>query len=151
LPRLASSLLWYQLTNKQLRKSQKWAKLQTVKQAATIWLILLLGTLSVVAQTSHSVTVTWPANTTGDPATTYNVLRGTASGAESSAPIGSVLASACTASCTYIDNAVVGGTTYFYEITATNSGGTSAPSLETSFSVPFFAPAAPAKPTVTGH
>ena len=102
-----------------------------------------------VAQT-HSVTLTWVPNTTGDPVATYNVLRGTTSGGESSTPIGAVAASACTASCTYVDGTVIGGTTYFYEITATNSGGTSAPSPEVSFPVPFFPPATPAKPTVTG-
>lgn len=116
------------------------------------WFFLLCATAGLVfGQASHQVTVTWPPNTTGDPVTTYNVLRGTVSGAESSTPIGNVAASSCTTVCTYLDNAVVGGTTYFYTITATNSGGTSGPSPESSFSVPFFAPAVPAKPTVTGH
>lgn len=110
-------------------------------------LLILAGTL--LAQT-HSVTLTWAPNSTGDPVTTYNILRGTATGAESSTPIGTVAASACTTSCTYTDSTVVGGTTYFYEITATNSGGTSGPSPEVSFSVPFFAPAVPNKPTITG-
>jgi hypothetical protein len=109
---------------------------------------LLLFAGIATAQT-HSVTLTWSPNTTGDPVATYNVLRGPAAGAESSTPIGSVLASACTATCTYVDSAVVGGTTYYYEVTATNSGGTSGPSKEVSATVPYFPPAIPATPTVT--
>jgi hypothetical protein len=112
---------------------------------------LLLFAGLAAAQT-HSVTLTWAPNSTGDPVATYNILRGTTSGGESSTPIGSIMASACTATtCAYIDGAVIGGTTYYYQITAMNSGGTSAPSPETSFSVPYFAPSTPAKPTATGH
>lgn len=112
---------------------------------------LILGFFAIAvmlwAQT-HSVTLTWAPNTTGDPVTTYNVLRGTAAGTEGTTPIGTVLASACTATtCTYADGAVTGGQTYFYEITATNSGGTSGPSPEVTVNVPFFTPAVPAKPT----
>ena len=87
---------------------------------------------------------------TGDPVTTYNVLRGTTSGGESSTPLAAVAASTCTTVCTYVDTTVVGGSTYFYEISATNSGGTSAPGGETSTTIPFFVPAIPAKPTVVG-
>jgi hypothetical protein len=111
---------------------------------ALLLALILAGAL--FAQT-HSVTLTWAPNSTGDPVTTYNVLRGTTSGGESTTPIGTTAASTCTTSCTYVDSAVVGGTTYFYEITATNSGGTSGPSAETSVTVPFFVPAVPAKPT----
>lgn len=113
-------------------------------------LFALIFAAILFAQTTHSVTLTWAPNTTGDPVTTYNVLRGTATGAESTTPIGTVAASVCTASCTYVDGTVIGGSTYFYEITATNSGGTSGPSPETSFSVPFFIPSVPNKPTATG-
>lgn len=114
-------------------------------------LLILIFTAVLLAQTTHSVTLTWPPNATGDPVATYNVLRGTTSGAESTTPIGTTAASTCAASCTYIDNAVTGGTTYFYEITATNSGGTSAPGPEVSVSVPLFPPATPAKPTAVAH
>lgn len=107
---------------------------------------IILATI-LLAQT-HSVTLTWAPNTTGDPVTTYNVLRGITSGGEGSTPISSVLASACTATtCTYADGAVTGGQTYFYEITATNSGGTSGPSPEVTVNVPFFVPSVPSKPT----
>jgi len=122
------------------------------KVLAWFLLALLLSAGLILAQTTHSVTLTWAPNTTGDPVTTYNVLRGTTSGGESSTPIGSVAASTCTATtCTYIDSAVTGGATYFYEITATNSGGTSGPSPETTVTVPFFVPAVPAKPTAVAH
>ena len=105
---------------------------------------------AALAAQTHSATITWPPNTTGDPVTTYNVLRGTTSGGESSTPLAAVAASTCTTVCTYVDTTVVGGSTYFYEISATNSGGTSAPGGETSTTIPFFVPAIPAKPAVVG-
>ena len=112
-------------------------------------LIALVFAVTILAQT-HSVTLTWAANSAGAPVTTYNVLRGTASGAESSTPIGLVLASACAASCSYVDSVgLVEGQTYFYEITATGSAGTSGPSPEVTAFVPFSGPPnPPAKPTV---
>lgn len=116
-----------------------------------IALLLMLGASFAFAQSGHSVTLTWAPNSTGDPVTTYNVLRGLASQAEGTTPIGTVAAATCTTSCTYTDTTVIGGTTYFYELTATNSGGTSGPSPEVSFSVPLFAPATPAKPAISGH
>jgi fibronectin type 3 domain-containing protein len=114
-------------------------------------LVALIFAAVLFSQTTHSVTLTWPPNSTGDPVTTYNVLKGTTSGGESTTPVGSVAASACTTTCTYIDNAVVGGATYYYEITATNSAGTSSPSPEVTVTVPFFVPATPQKPTATAH
>ncbi len=111
-----------------------------------------LGSLQFLgAQSAHSVTLTWPPNTAGAPVTTYNILRGTATGAESSTPIGTVAASACTATtCTYVDTAsLVEGQEYFYEITATGANGTSGPSPEVTATIPFSGPPiAPQKPTV---
>jgi hypothetical protein len=115
---------------------------------ARLLILSLLMALAVFAQT-HTVTLTWAPNTSGDPVTTYNVLRGTTSGAEVS--IGSIPASSCTTVCTFTDTTVTGGQTYFYEQTASNSGGTSAPSLESTFSVPFFPPNSPSKATITGR
>ena len=115
---------------------------------------LILGFFAIAlmlwAQT-HSVTLTWSSNAAGAPVLTYNILRGTATGAESSTPIGTLPATACAAgTCTYIDSAsLVEGQTYFYEITATNANGTSGPSPEVAASIPFStAPNVPAKPTV---
>lgn len=111
-------------------------------------LLALIFAGAIFAQT-HQVTLNWAPNASGDPVTSYNVLRGTTSGGESTTPIGSTPASSCTTTCTYLDGAVMGGVTYFYEITATNSGGTSGPSPEVTVNVPFFVPAVPAKPTAT--
>lgn len=117
-------------------------------------LFALIFAAVLFAQTGHQVTLTWPVSVvdaTNDAAVSYGVLRGTASGAESTTAIATVLASACTASaCTFIDTTVAGGLTYFYEFTATNSGGISLPSPEVSFTVPAFPPNAPGKPTATG-
>lgn len=107
---------------------------------------------AALAAQTHSVTLTWPANTTGGAVTSYNVLKGTTAGGESTTPIGTVAASACTgtpATCTYVDTAnLVEGQTYYYEVTATNSTGTSGPSPEASATIPFSLPAIPAKPAV---
>ena len=117
-----------------------------------------LGSLQFLgAQTAHSVTLTWPPNSTGAPPTGYNVLRGTATGAESSTAIGTVPATAafpgaaaCSTTCTYVDTAsLVEGQTYFYEVTATGANGTSGPSNEVTATIPFSGPpAVPGKPTV---
>jgi len=59
-------------------------------------------------------------------ATSYNVLRGTASGGET------LLTSVSSSASTYTDTTVTNGVTYYYEITGTNSTGTGAPSNEAS-------------------
>ena len=119
--------------------------------------LLLLTLLAVVllsAQTFHSVTLTWPpgAGATSANTTSFGVLRGTATGAESSTPIGTVAFVSGQASYSYIDqgsatNILTEGSTYFYEIVATGPGGTSAPSAETSATIPFSLPPVPGKPT----
>lgn len=78
------------------------------------------------AQGGHNITLTWNAPTTGGAVVTYNVLRGTSSGTETS------LATVAAPTTTYVDSSGVGGTKYFYEVTATNNGGTSGPSNEAS-------------------
>lgn len=108
---------------------------------------------AALAAQTHSVTLTWPANTTGGAVTSYNVLKGTTSGGESTTPIATIAASACVgtpAICTYGDSStlLVEGQTYYYEVTATNSTGTSGPSPEASATIPFSLPAIPAKPAV---
>lgn len=80
----------------------------------------------VHAQTGHNITITWTAPTTGGAPVTYNVLRGTSSGAETQ------LASVPAPTLTYVDTTGVGGTKYFYEVSATNTGGTGPASSEAS-------------------
>lgn len=91
--------------------------------------------------TTHGVTLTWTApavSSTNGPAASYSVLRGTASGAESTTPI----ATGITAT-TYLDTTGTQGTKYFYEVVAVNSAGTSGPSNEVSASFLVLAPPSP--------
>lgn len=68
------------------------------------------------------IVLTWNASS---GATTYNLLRSTASGAEVSYKTG------LTAT-TYTDTGLTNGTTYYYKVTATNTAGTSGLSSEAS-------------------
>ncbi len=81
--------------------------------------------------TNGAVILNW-AIATG--AASYNVKRSTASGAE--VTIANVAAN------NYYDNSTINGTTYFYEISSTNSAGESANSTEAS-AMPNVPPAAP--------
>ena len=84
---------------------------------------------------SHSVSLSWTAPA-GSTVTSYNILRGTAKGAESSL--------ATSTSTSYVDTAsLVEGTTYFYVVQAVNSGGTSGSSNEVSATIPFSVPGTP--------
>lgn len=71
---------------------------------------------------NQQVALAWTAST---GAASYNVLRSTTSGSETS--LASGLASA-----SYTDTGLTNGTTYYYEVSATNSSGTSANSAEAS-------------------
>ena len=73
--------------------------------------------------TNAQVILSWPA-TTG--ATSYNVLRGTSSGGETTTVIGGY------GNTSYTNSGLVNGTTYYYVVTATGSGGTSGYSPEAS-------------------
>jgi len=86
---------------------------------------------------AHNVVLTWTPSADGasNPTSGYNVLRGTASGGESSTPINSaVVAVGCTSAtnCTYTDSssAVVAGATLYYEVTFVLGSTSSAPSNE---------------------
>lgn len=115
-------------------------------RVALAWMLLAMmfgpGFAGLRAQgTTHGVTLTWtaPAVTASNgPAASYNVLRGTASGTETQ------LATVQAPTTTYFDSTGVQGQKYFYEVTATNAVGTSAPSNEVSAT--FLVTAAPAAP-----
>ncbi|HEV2468877.1 MAG TPA: hypothetical protein VGS78_06760 [Candidatus Sulfotelmatobacter sp.] len=103
---------------------------------------LLLSTLALSAQTvkvvrrprsmaitggsTHQVSLSWNDTT---PGVTFNVYRGTSQGNETLYATGQP-------SATFADTAVVGGTTYWYYVTAVLSGDESAGSNEVSASVP---------------
>ena len=73
---------------------------------------------------NSQVTLAWTASA---GAASYNVYRGTASGAESTTPI----ATGITAT-TYTNTGLTNGTTYYYKVAAVSSGGTSPMSNEAS-------------------
>jgi hypothetical protein len=68
-----------------------------------------------------SVSLAWTASS---GATSYNIYRSTTSGGEGTTPV------ATTASTSYTDTGLTNGTTYWYKVSATNGGGTSAQSSE---------------------
>ena len=72
----------------------------------------------------HQVALSWAASA---GAATYDIYRGTSAGGESATPIATGLTSP-----SYTDTGLTNGTTYFYEVTALNSGGTSGNSNEAS-------------------
>jgi fibronectin type 3 domain-containing protein len=69
-----------------------------------------------------NVSLAWSAST---GATSYNVYRGTSAGGESATAIATGITGT-----SYTDSAVTAGTTYYYEVAAVNSTGTSAKSSE---------------------
>jgi cellulose 1,4-beta-cellobiosidase len=81
---------------------------------------------SLQAQGGHSITLAWKAPASGGAPTSYNIKRSTTTGTEIT--ISSVPASTLT----FSDTTGTGGTTYFYTITAVNSGGEGTPSNEVS-------------------
>jgi fibronectin type 3 domain-containing protein len=124
-----------------------------MKQA--VLFVFLLFTLSLSAQTvnvvrrprsmaitggsTHQVSLSWGDTT---PGVTFNVYRGSAQGNETLYATGQSAA-------TYVDTNVVGGTTYWYYVTAVLSGDESAGSNEVSAVVPNN-PTPPTGLTVTG-
>ena len=123
-----------------------------LKVVTPILVVLCLAALSVEAQqkkkqqlkvkaTAHSVVLSWTQGTvsgtcssgSGTTAVTSNgVYRATVSGGEGTTPFATVTP----ANTTYTDLAVTAGTTYFYQVTATNCNGESAHSSEASAAVP---------------
>ena len=95
------------------------------------------GTLTAAAGNAK-VTLTWGAAT---GATSYNVYRGTAAGAEAATPVAMGIGGT-----SYTDTGVVNGTTYFYKVSGVNTGGIGARSNEASAK-----PAAVQPPGVPGN
>ena len=83
------------------------------------------ATVAVTKQ--HSVALTWTESDSS--VTSFNVYRGLTSGGETLLQSGILTTS-------YTDQAVQAGQSYFYEVTAVNSGGESAPSSEIAVTVP---------------
>ena len=83
------------------------------------------------------IALNWSTST---GATSYNVYRGTISGGESTTPVATGLTGA-----SYTNTGLTNGTTYYYEVSAVNSNGTSAMSNEASGTP--VAPTVPAAPT----
>jgi outer membrane protein assembly factor BamB len=80
---------------------------------------------------SNQVSLSWspPAADGGDPVTGYDVYRGTSSGGET------LLTGVGSSTTSYVDSAVSLGSSYYYEVTATNAVGPSPPSNEVSATV----------------
>lgn len=80
-----------------------------------------------VSASASSVTLTWSGPPSGTPAIgTYTIYRGTSASGES------LLTTVSGPATQYTDSSVTPGTTYYYQVTATNSTGTSAMSAEAS-------------------
>ncbi|MGO8673133.1 MAG: fibronectin type III domain-containing protein, partial [Capsulimonadaceae bacterium] len=86
------------------------------------------------------VSLSWTAST---GATSFNVYRGTASGAEGSTSVGPATTTS------YSDTGLTNGVAYFYEVAAVNAGGTSPLSSEASATPAPQIPGAPAGLTGT--
>ena len=108
--------------------------------------IFLFLSLSCLAMAQHSATVSWSwAQGTGDAAVGYHVQRSATTGGPYT-----VIATVSPATVlSYVDNAVVGGQTYFYVVTAFNSAGDSPLSNEAKAIIPITMPVAPTGLTAT--
>jgi len=106
------------------------------------WALILVAMLASTASAGQNV-LTWTDNSSNEQ--NFNVLRTTAAtvpacqtatGFTSIAVVGLNIV-------TFTDTAVVEGTTYCYEVTASNTAGASAPSNIAGRLVPFSVPSAP--------
>jgi hypothetical protein len=99
----------------------------------------------LAAQSGHNITLTWTAPASGGAPVTYNVLRGLSTGTETQ------LATVAAPTLTYVDSSGTGGVKYFYEVSATNTGGTGPVSNEVSATFLVSAPGAPAGLAATAN
>jgi len=110
---------------------------------------LHLQLASCTGGNAHCAAASWTApasDSAHDPATGYNIYRTLTTGG-----CATVTAAGCTKLNTssisvtnYLDQPLAPGTTYFYVVTATNSGGESAPSAQASVTTGANAPNTPA-------
>jgi cellulose 1,4-beta-cellobiosidase len=91
--------------------------LQAAALSASMSAPLPPAAVSASDATASSVSVTWSAST---GATSYSVYRSTAAGT-----LGSSIGT--TSATSFTDSTAVVGTVYYYAVTATGTGGTSAP------------------------
>lgn len=89
---------------------------------------------------SGSVTLSWSASS-GTAPITYNIYRGTTPGGEGATPIATGVNAL-----TYTDGGLTNGTTYYYEVSASNSAGASGKSGEAN-ATPQSSGTAPSTPT----
>jgi hypothetical protein len=106
-------------------------------------LTLLVAASAQVAMTQTdphpSVRLAWNwAQGTGDMATGFHVQRAATSGGPYT-----VVGTVPVATLTYLDTTVVAGSTWYYVVTAYNTGGESGPSGEVKCTLPFLAPTTP--------
>jgi uncharacterized protein YndB with AHSA1/START domain len=98
------------------------------------------------AQGGHSIVLTWAAPTTGGAPTSYIINKGTTAGGEVAG-----YATVAAPTLTYTDTVGTGGVTYYYTVSASNSGGTSLPSNEASAVFLAQAPGVPGSAVATSH
>ena len=129
-----------------------------VSVAIAIAIAAILPSPWLLAQTTHSVSLSWSCVSGCLNGTGFNVYRGTATGAEVKLPGGSIPSISTT---TFTDtsgtgNVLVEGTKYFYYLTTVgqcrDSGGVvttceSAPSMEVTATIPFSTVPAPGPAT----
>jgi Fibronectin type III domain/Carboxypeptidase regulatory-like domain len=103
------------------------------------------GLAATTTAGSTSVSLTWdaPANDGGSAITGYNVYVGTSADGESASPACSTTATGCPVP------GLTTGTTYFFDIEATNAAGSSGPSNQVQIIAGVVPPSAPTGLTVT--
>jgi len=101
--------------------------------------------LTATAASGSQVNLSWTASSSSC-SVTYNVFRSTTSGFT---PSGSNQIASGVATTSYSDTGLTAGTTYYYVVEGTNSGGTSGPSNQASATTPCSTPTAPSGLTAT--
>jgi len=110
-----------------------------MKKVHAILLLIILCSISSLAQAAHSVTLTWSAGTGGGVATSYDIQRSAIKGG----PYTSIGTSPGTSLVDSSSAVQVEGATFFYVVVAKNAAGSSAPSNEVSATIPTSAPVPP--------
>jgi hypothetical protein len=95
---------------------------------------------------SGKVTLNWSAPTSSSPITGYTVYKSTTAGAQ-----GAALTTVSASTLTLVDTAVTNGTTYYYEVAASNAAGFGAASAQASATPVALTPAAPTNLVATSQ